>query len=58
MVKAKKYPKMTESRMIKKFAALGRTDIYAVCYPDENKIYYNVDFNSTTQMFVLKRKTC
>jgi len=52
MIKAKKYyPGMT-----KKYVALGRTDIYSVCYPDENVMYYNVDFNSTTQIFILKRK--
>ena len=51
MIKAKKYyPGMT-----KKYIAMGRTDIYAVCYGKERIIYYNVDFKSNTQIFILKQ---
>jgi len=53
MIKAKKhyYPGMT-----KKYVAMGRTDIYAVCYGKERTIYYNVDFKNSTQMIILKQQ--
>lgn len=50
MIKAKKY----YQGMKKKYVALGRTDIYTVCYGKERKIYYNMDFNNTTKLIILK----
>lgn len=35
-----------------KYIALGRNDIFAICYRSKNLVYYNVSFMGETQLYI------